>query len=54
MPEIKSERMAVLMLQTEKGSPVGCVVRVDNHYVFYSMKEMSEEDIADLFKKQTA
>lgn len=49
MREVKADKQGVLMLSDSKGVPIACTVRVDSHLVFYSLKEMGEDEIKDLF-----
>lgn len=49
MRKVKADKQGVLMLSDDEGKPVACVVRVEGHLVFYSLKEMGEDEIQDLF-----
>lgn len=51
---ISSETVSCLALKNSAGELVGVVLRINKHWVFYSVEEMNDEMISHLFSMNHA
>ncbi len=43
-------KKGVLVIYDSEQHPIACVIRNTNHFVFFTLTEMDEDDIQELFR----